>query len=109
MDMIKTLLEEVKEEIGLKDDIKIKLVPMQQKVASTSLDKKVLRLNSNIIEKLDESELKYVLLHELIHLKVKDVNHGSLFLQELGKYVNLENTWEIEVGMIKKLTPKRTF
>jgi len=62
-----------------------------------------LRLNRNVVEKLDEDELMYILLHELIHLKVNGVNHGSSFVKELGKHFELEKIREIEIRIIKKL------
>lgn len=106
---IKELLENLKKEMGIEEDIKLRVVPMKQKIASLSLDKKVLRLNKEVVEKLSEDEIRYVLLHELVHLKVKDVNHGSLFLEELEKYLDLDKTWEIEVEMVKKLIPEKAF
>ncbi len=103
MERIKNLLTEIKKEIGVDKEVKLKIVPMKGKIASLSIDKGVLRLNQNVVEKLDEKELRYILLHELIHLKVNDVNHGSLFMKELEKYIEFEKTREIEIEIIKKL------
>jgi len=89
--------------LWLAKEVKLKIVPMKRKIASLSIDKGVLRLNQNVVEKLDEKELRYILLHELIHLKVNDVNHGSLFMKELEKYLEFEKTREIEIEIIKKL------
>lgn len=74
--------------------------------AELSIDTRILRLNRNVVEKLDEDELMYILLHELIHLKVNDVNHGSSFMKELGNTSNLEKIREIEIRIIKKLILK---
>ena len=71
--------------------------------AELSIDTRTLRLNRNVVEKLDEDELMYILLHGLIHLKVNDVNHGSSFMKELGKHFKLEKIREIEIRIIKKL------
>ncbi|RUM34837.1 MAG: hypothetical protein DSY33_01145 [Archaeoglobus sp.] len=103
MEKLKKLLIELKKEVGVDKDVKLKIVPMKEKIASLSIDTGILRLNRNVIEKLGEEELKYILLHELIHLKVNDVNHGSLFMEELEKYLEFEKTREIEIEMIKKL------
>ena len=103
MEMLKNLLIELKKEVGVDKDVKLKIIPMKEKIASLSIYTKILRLNRNVVEKLDEEELKYILLHELIHLKVNDVNHGSLFMKELEKYLEFEKTREIEIEIIKKL------
>lgn len=100
MERVKILLREVKEEIGVKEDVKLRIIPMKYKIASLSLEKKVLRLNKNVVEKLDDEE---ILLHELVHLKVKDVNHGSLFFGEIEKYFQPERIREIELRIIDKL------
>lgn len=103
MEKLKNLLIELKKEIGVDEEVKLKIVPMKEKIASLSIDTKILRLNRNVIEKLDEDELVYILLHELIHLKVNDVNHGSLFMRELEKYLEFEKIRETEIEIIKKL------
>ena len=103
MERVKTLLREVKDEVGIREDVKLRIIPMKHKIASLSLEKKVLRLNKNVIEKLSDEEIKYILLHELVHLKVKDVNHGSLFFGEFRKHFRPEKIKEIEVSIIYKL------
>ncbi|RLI82490.1 hypothetical protein DRP04_03865 [Archaeoglobales archaeon] len=103
MEKLKNLLIELKNEIGVDKEVKLKIVPMKEKIASLSIDTRILRLNRNVVEKLDEEELRYILLHELIHLKVNDVNHGLLFMKELEKYLEFEKTREIEIEIIKKL------
>lgn len=103
MEKVKFLLSEIKKEIGISEEILVKIVPMKEKIASVSIDKGVLRLNKNVVDLLDEKELRYILLHELVHFKVKEVNHGTLFMREIEKYLELEKTSEIELGIIRKL------
>ncbi|EDY36516.1 hypothetical protein ABOONEI_506 [Aciduliprofundum boonei T469] len=103
MERIKVLLNDVKNAINLNENVKIKVVPMKQKIASISLRTKILRLNKNIIEKLNDEELRYIIAHELIHLKVKDINHGSLFWRELEKVFSSNDIVNLEIDMIKKL------
>jgi len=103
MERIKVLLNDAKNTINLNESVKIKIVPMKQKIASISLRTKILRLNKNIIEKLNDEELRYIITHELIHLKVKDINHGSLFWKELEKVFSLDDIVNLEISMIKKL------
>ncbi len=103
MEGLKILLDEVKEEVGVTDDIKLRVVPMKQKIASLSLKTKILRLNRNVVEKLSAEELKYIIHHELIHLKIGDVNHGSLFLDELKKAYSIDEAANLEIRIIEKL------
>ena len=103
MERVKILLREAKEEIGVDEDVNLRIIPMKYKIASLSLEKKVLRLNKNVVEKLDDEEIKYILLHELVHLKIKDVSHGSLFFGEIEKYFQHGRIREIEISIINKL------
>ena len=92
-------------EFGL-EKVKIRIVPMKRKIASFSFKTRTLRLNRNAVEILDEEQLKFIILHELIHLKIKDINHGSLFLEELRKHYSKEEAEQIELEIIKTLVSK---
>jgi len=107
MERLKILLNEVKEEIGLKDSVKLKIVPMKQKIASLSLKTKILRLNRDVVGKLSDEELRYIILHELIHLKVGDVNHGSLFLDELKRTYGISEATNLEIRIIERLISEK--
>jgi len=102
MEKLKTLLKELMEEMGIKENIQLRLAPMKQKIASLSFRSKVLRLNKKVAAYLNDEELKYVFSHELIHFKIRDVNHGFLFLEELQKYYTVEERDRLETGIIKK-------
>uniref|UniRef100_A0A7C3RN33 M48 family peptidase n=1 Tax=Archaeoglobus fulgidus TaxID=2234 RepID=A0A7C3RN33_ARCFL len=41
--------------------------------------------------------------HELVHLKVKDLNHGSLFLKEMKKFYSEKEIEEIERSIMEKV------
>jgi len=103
MERVKKILHELIEEMEISETIKIKIVPMQQKIASLSFKTRVLRLNRKAAEVLSNEEIRYILVHELIHLKIKDVNHGSLFLHEIEKYYSFEEAYNFEIEVIKKL------
>lgn len=78
------------------ENVRIRIVPMKRKIASFSFKTRTLRLNRNVIDIFDEEQLKFIILHELIHAKIEDVNHGSLFLRELEKHYNKEEAEKIE-------------
>jgi predicted metal-dependent hydrolase len=79
---VKQLLNEVMEKLNLNKDLKIKVKPLKRKVASISLRTGTLYLNELCLEILTEEEIKFVIAHELLHLK-----HGKFhtyrFEQEL--------------------------
>jgi len=99
------LFRSMVKEFGL-DEVKIRIVPMKRKTASLSFKTRTLRLNRNVVEILDEEQLRLIISHELIHLKIKDINHGSLFLEELRKHYSKEEAEGIELKIIKTLVSK---
>ncbi len=99
---VKTLLEHAKQILGIKDNVRLVLYPMKYKVASTSLKNKTIRLNKNLLELLEEDELYYILVHELIHIKHSTLNHGEEFYETLNKLFSPEEADEIENRIAKK-------
>lgn len=96
------ILKEVMEELGLKEKIKLRRVPMKRKIASFSFKTKTLRLNKNLLGLISEEELRYIIRHELVHAKVKDANHGDQFARELQRFYTDKEIKEIEENLIKK-------
>jgi len=64
--------------------IRIVLRPMKIKAASISLKNGTIRLNKNLIPKLDGESIKYLLLHELIYYKLRSTNHNGNFKKQLN-------------------------
>ncbi len=100
MEKLKGLLKELMQKMGIKENVRLKIVPMKQKIASLSFNTKTLRLNQKAVEILEDEELKYILSHELIHLKIRDINHGPLFMEELKKYYSDEEARRLEFRII---------
>lgn len=101
------LFRELVKELGL-DGVKIRLVPMKRKIASFSFKTKILRVNRKIVEVLDYELVRYIILHELIHFKIKDVNHGKRFFEEFGKYYT-GDVRMLEIKLIQKLISSQIF
>jgi len=76
------------------------LYPMKRKVASISLKTKMIRLNKEIALKLDEESLRYLLVHELIHFKLRTLSHDDKFWKELERIYPLDKVREIEYRII---------
>lgn len=101
MEDLRKGLKELMYELGIEEEVKLKVVPMKQKIASLSLKTKILRLNQKAVEILSDKELRYILLHELIHLKTKNVVHGYLFFEELKKYYSNDEIENLETNIIE--------
>ena len=97
------LLEQAKQALKMEDNIKLVLYPMKYKVASTSLKTKTIRLNKNLIELFTDNEIYYILIHELIHIKLATLNHGEEFYKLLYTLYPLEKSEELENRIVKKL------
>ena len=100
---VKALLEQAKENIGVDDEVRIMLHPMKRKIASVSLKTKTIRINKNLLETLNDDELYYILVHELIHIKLSSLNHGNGFQKFLRKIYAPQDPEAIENMLIKKL------
>lgn len=100
---LRHVLEELKEELGIKNSIKIVLVPMKTKAASISLKRRIIRINKNIIPDLDEECIKYLILHELIHYKLKNTYHNEEFYRQLTQKIDENRARELERKILTAL------
>lgn len=96
------MLRELKKELGIPEDEKIRIVlkPMKTKAVSISLKKGTIRLNKNLISRLDLESIRYLLLHELIHYKLGSTNHNEAFQKELKSKMEETKIREIENKII---------
>ena len=101
---VKTLLQRAKEKLGVDDKVKIILYPMKHKIASVSLKNKTIRINKNLVGTLTDDELYYIIVHELIHIKLSTPNHGNGFQMLLREIYAPQDPTVIEDSLVKKLT-----
>lgn len=104
---LKDLLREVLKRLNLRRDIRIRVKPLKGKVASISHRSGTIYLNKRCLEVLTEEEIKFVLAHELLHLK-----HGKFhtldFERELIGLFGRDLTPSINRKMLMK-TPEGGF
>jgi len=98
---VNNILSEVKKILGIDDDFKIVLYPMKRKVASISLRNRTIRINKYFIDMLNEDQLKYVLIHELIHYKLGKLSHDDDFMRELKRFYSENDVDSIEKELLK--------
>ena len=104
-EQLRKILKELKKELEISEDEKIRIVlkPMKTKAASISLKNQIIRLNKNLISRLDPESIRYLLLHELIHYKLKSTNHNGTFQKQLNSKMEETKIREIENKIIKSL------
>ncbi len=92
MKKLKDLLEKIKRELGIEENIKIELKDYKRLIASTSLEKNVIRINRKVLDKKfvekrlgysHEDFIKRVLKHELMHIKLKTKWHTPQYFEDL--------------------------
>jgi len=95
-EQLKEILNEIKQDLEISEKIKIELKPMKTKAASISLKRSVIRINNSILPRLDKDCIKYLILHELVHYKLKSKYHNSDFYKQLHQKVNEVEAKELE-------------
>lgn len=102
-DILLTILDEVKDRLGVKDSIKLELKSMKVKAASISIKRGIIRLNKDLIKDLDTDAIRYLIIHELIHYKLKSKYHSKEFYEYINKEINEDNRVDLEKKIIKRL------
>ncbi|WP_460125648.1 SprT-like domain-containing protein [Stetteria hydrogenophila] len=100
------LLEQAKNLLGLADRVELVLYPMKHRVATASLKTKTIRLNKNLLDVLDDDEILYILIHELIHIKLSTLSHGRKFYELLHRIYSPQESEELENRIVEKIIRK---
>ena len=80
---VKELLKELEEIAGIKN-VKLEFRKMKRKLASTSLNKGIIRLNKVVLT-FPEHMIKFILAHEIAHIKLKTKYHDVEFRKILAQ------------------------
>jgi len=100
---LKEILNQIKQDLNISEKIKIELKPMKTKAASISFKRNTIRINKNILQNLDQDCIKYLILHELAHYKLKSTYHNKNFYKQLNKKVNNTKAKELERKILTSL------
>jgi len=100
---IKKMVKKLQTQLGINENVHVMLIPLKSKAASISLRKKILRLNKRLIEKIDEETLQYLVLHELIHIKLNTIHHTKEFYNVLYKLMNEGEKDEYDLKILKEM------
>ncbi|WP_457613972.1 M56 family metallopeptidase [Methanocaldococcus sp.] len=107
--MLNEILNNTINELNLNDkkaDIKIKIKPLKRKIASISLINKTIYINKNILPYLSDEEIRFILAHELLHLKYGKYHINEFEEELLFLFPNKE---AILMNLINKLYQKNTW
>lgn len=102
-EQLKEILNELKDNLNISENIKIELRPMKTKAASISLKKNTIRINKNIIPTLTPDCIKYLILHELTHYKLKSTYHNGDFHKQINKKIANAKAKELERKILRSL------
>lgn len=97
---VKKIFEWYKELLGVRD-AKLQFKEYKTKVASCSLKRRVVTLDSRV-SGLDDDAIGYVILHELLHLKLDSKHHGNEFHRLLKEFLTKEEVEENRSTIFKQ-------
>ncbi|WP_103287660.1 SprT-like domain-containing protein [Candidatus Nitrosocaldus islandicus] len=90
---LRGLLAECKKLVGYDGDVKLRLRAYKTKAAAAHLRRREVVINSQLLG-LDEDALRYLLIHELVHLKLGKRHHDAEFNKVLYSLVPPERVEE---------------
>jgi len=102
VDKVNEILEEYKRSLGINHDVKIKLRRYKTKSAFVNLKTMTIFINELLLD-LGEEVIRYLVLHELIHLKLNSKYHDSEFNKILYSYIPPEKVGKLRELITSKL------
>lgn len=84
---IKKIINSISQEMKIKKQLFVRVVPFRRKIASVSFASGKLRLNRDFVKLANISLLKYIIIHELVHVKLGHHYHNDEFYKEMNKYL----------------------
>lgn len=79
---VRGIFEEERRRLGVSANLRLE--PRKTIIASASLRTDTVYLNSEFVPRLEEGEVRYVIAHQLVHLKLRTVHHPPEFWNLLG-------------------------
>jgi|GEM_PF-1925551 predicted metal-dependent hydrolase len=102
---IKRILEECKNKLGIEEEVRVKLRNYRSRSAFIDLKTRTIYINKNLID-LGEEVVEYLILHELIHLKLGTKLHTADFYSELYNFIPPERLIELRSKVNRKMVDK---
>ena len=102
VDSVERILEEYKRSLGLDGEVKVKVRNYRTRVAFADLKTKTIYINKRLLD-LGERALRYLILHELLHIKLNSKYHSKEFHKLLYGHIPLEEVTAIRRAINEKL------
>jgi predicted metal-dependent hydrolase len=101
-ELVEKILAEYISQLGIGEEVKIKLKNYKVRSAFCNLRTRTIYLNSIIIN-LGEEAIRYLLLHELIHIKQGNRYHNNEFYRLLYRFIPPEKVDAVRERIIEAL------
>jgi len=109
-DVIERILSEYRLMLGIRDDVKVRVRRYKTKAALSNIKTRTIYINKDLLD-LGEEIIRYLLLHELLHIKLQGKYHDERFYAMLYFFIPPEkvNTIReiITMGMLRNYVVKR--
>jgi len=101
-EVIKKILDAYRLQLGVDEDVKIKIRRYRTRAAFSNIKTKTIYINKELLD-LGEETLKYLILHELIHIKLNTKYHNGDFHSILSRFISPEEITIIRRNISERL------
>ncbi|MCC6065852.1 MAG: DUF45 domain-containing protein [Thermofilum sp.] len=101
-ELVEKILAEYMSQLGIGEEVKVKLKNYKVRSAFCNLRTRTIYLNSILVD-LGEEAIRYLLLHELIHIKQGNRYHNDEFYRLLYKFIPQEKVDAVRERIIEAL------
>jgi predicted metal-dependent hydrolase len=101
-ELVEKILAEYMSQLGIGEEVKVKLKNYKVRSAFCNLRTRTIYLNSILVD-LGEEAIRYLLLHELIHIKQGNRYHNDEFYRLLYKFISPEKVDAVRERIIEAL------
>ena len=99
--VIKKVLSEYSLILGIRDNVKVRVRRYKTRAASSNITTATIYINNDLLD-LGEDVIRYLILHELVHIKLRSRYHDERFYTMLYFFMPPE-----EVDAIREVIMKR--
>jgi predicted metal-dependent hydrolase len=100
--VIKEILRKYKLRLGINEEVKVKVRNYKTRAAFCNIKTKTIYINKNLLD-LDDDILEYLILHELLHIKLNSKYHTDDFCKMLHEFIPLDKIMHIGTKIREKL------
>ena len=98
---IERVLSEYRLLLGVRD-VKVRVRRLRTKAASSNIKTRTIYINKDLLD-LGEEVIEYLILHELLHIKLQSVYHDGRFYEMLHLFISPEKVEAIREVIMKRM------